>query len=172
MKFWLKLGFLSTSISFSWKISWWSFANRYLKTFFLPSQNDSKIYEKTSECMCAQPVWLFATPWTVAHQTLLFVGLSKQTSGSLSNLGAELASLLSTEQNWLNTIDQGTLLCFCKLLAPSEIWFQFYLKSDYNIHTSSNRSKAIPRENKNPFPLIMVMFLIGNILFSNIRNYL
>ena len=121
--------------------------------------------------MCAQPVCLFAILW-IAHQTLLFIGFPKQTPGRFSNPGAELASLISTEHNWLNTIDQGTLLCFCKQLAPAEIWFQFCSKSDYNIHTSNNSSNAISRENKNPFPLIMVMFLIGNILFLNIINYL
>ena len=53
-------------------------------------------------CLCH--VRLFATPWTIAHQALLFMGFSRQEywselpyppPGDLPDPGIELASLMS-----------------------------------------------------------------------------
>ena len=50
-------------------------------------------------CMCAQSlscVWLFVTPWTVAHQASLFMGLSWQESWS--GLPFPLQRIFSTQR--------------------------------------------------------------------------
>ena len=68
--------------------------------FTVLSRNTSSLME----CVCATRVWLFVTPWTVAHQASLSMGFSKQeywsglpspSPGNLPNPGIELASFSS-----------------------------------------------------------------------------
>ena len=80
-------------------------------------------------CLLLSRVWLFATPWTVAHQALLSMGFSRQeywsglpcfTPGDLPNSGIESVSLdsLASEGRFFTTSATWEVLqCWpkCKL---------------------------------------------------------
>ena len=71
-------------------------------------------------CVCAcvlSHVQLFATPWTVAHQTLLFMGFSRQEywsglpcppAGDLPDPGIEPACISCTADRFFTTVPPGT----------------------------------------------------------------
>ena len=94
------LGIYSNKLSFQWQSS---------DLLHSLSLTDDKTYilKERPVCMCAcsiSRVPLFVTPWTIAHQAHLAMGLYRQEywsglpcppSGDLPNLGIEPASLMS-----------------------------------------------------------------------------
>ena len=93
--------------------------------------------------MCAQlpsRVWLFATPWTIAHQVPLSMGFSRQvywsglplpTPGNLPNQGTELVSLASPALACYS-LPLGHLgrLNPCKLINYNFIWVTMHLETN------------------------------------------
>ena len=92
-----------------WKFSTWRFICRGLtvhkyKNILAKNKNLQWLFLHACMLSCFSRVWLFATPWTIAHQATLSMGFSRQeywsgllflSPGDLPSLGIEGTSLLS-----------------------------------------------------------------------------
>ena len=99
----------------------WSQSHRRTKLTFIE-------YWLCAVCMCvlvAQMVWLFATPWIIAHQASLSMGFPRQESwsglpfpspGDLPDPGTENSCVLHWQVDSLPLSHQGSLLIKVKAL--------------------------------------------------------